>query len=387
MGAYFDLFPHGVGGHLDKRPRHLSLKKWAQILLRRRDPRFRNNRTFLFCVCALIFRREAISNARWKLTGRVSRGIASTLAGVTPQGLADVAAEMESGTGGFSALADRPGVRALIKTMESVHAGSSWTIFNTRSTRMIAIYFVMQMGQPLFWMTINPADVNSPIVMKMAGVALNVTSTLKAKFPEYPEKLRLVANDPVASADFFHATIHGVLSCLLRFGVSDGDGGFLGRIKGYVGMTEEQKRLTLHCHILLWVFGYNDFASFRALMDKTPHRYTQLAQYLDKVIFNQVATLDDINRVMHGFDKAPVSQVDTNPSLPPSDPHVRHAKERMGVPPPESCFPRRGHARCRLHDDDYARLMYLDLAELTPGANLHKCQSTCHKYNHPGSCR
>ncbi|CAN0542032.1 unnamed protein product [Ectocarpus sp. 8 AP-2014] len=60
VGAYFDLFPHGVGGHLDKRPRPLDLKKWAQILLRRRDPRFRKNRTFLYCVCSLIFRREAI---------------------------------------------------------------------------------------------------------------------------------------------------------------------------------------------------------------------------------------------------------------------------------------------------------------------------------------
>ncbi|CAM9735414.1 unnamed protein product, partial [Ectocarpus sp. 13 AM-2016] len=356
VGAYFDLFPHGVGGHLDKRTRSLDLKRWAQILLRRRDARFRKSRTFLYCVCALIFRREAISNARWKLRRRVPRDVASRIAGVTAQDLRAVAAEMESGSSGFSALADRPGIRDLIKNMESVHAGASWTIYNKRSTRMIAISFIMQMGQPLFWLTINPADVNSPIVMVLAGVELDVTSRLKADFPAYADKLRFVANDPVASADFFHATIDAVLTCLLRFGACDGDGGVLGRVKGYVGMTEEQKRLTLHCHLLVWVYGYNDFASFRELMDKTPTRYFELAEYLDKVIFNQIATLSDINH------------------------------ERMAVPPPSSCFPRDGQTRNNVHDDKYAHIMYLDLAGLTGGANLHKCQATCRKFNHGDSC-
>lgn len=48
VGAYYHLFPYALGGHLDKRPRKLSFKKWTQILLRRRDPRFRKDRTFLF---------------------------------------------------------------------------------------------------------------------------------------------------------------------------------------------------------------------------------------------------------------------------------------------------------------------------------------------------
>lgn len=38
-------------------------------------------------------------------------------------------------------------------------------------------------------------------------------------------------------------------------------------------VREEQKRLVLHFHVLVWVYGYNDSASFRALMDKTPQRY------------------------------------------------------------------------------------------------------------------
>lgn len=110
---------------MDKRKRPLELKRWAQIFLRRRDARFRKSRTFLYCVCALIFRREAISNARWKLRGRVPRDVASRIAGVTAHDLRAVADEMETDSSGFSALADRPGIRDLIKNMESVHAGAS----------------------------------------------------------------------------------------------------------------------------------------------------------------------------------------------------------------------------------------------------------------------
>ena len=47
IGAFYDLFPYGVGGHLDKRAPPLSVKKRARILLRRRDPRFRKHRTLL----------------------------------------------------------------------------------------------------------------------------------------------------------------------------------------------------------------------------------------------------------------------------------------------------------------------------------------------------
>ncbi|CAN0155693.1 unnamed protein product, partial [Ectocarpus fasciculatus] len=253
--AYFDLFPYGLGGHLDKRIRHLNFTTWARILLRRRDARFRKSRTFVFCVAALIFRREAISNAHWKLAGKVHSDTAEQLAGITPEDILAVAREIESGTSTRKALAGRPAARKLIETMHSVNTGAEWTIFNKRSTRMKAISMIIQLGQPLFWMTINPADANSPFVMLLAGVELDVCSRLKEDLPQYVERLQNIAADPVASAEFFHVMIDAVMTTLLRFGAKDGDGGVLGRIKAYVGMTEEQRRLTLHCHLLVWVYG------------------------------------------------------------------------------------------------------------------------------------
>ncbi|CAB1096245.1 unnamed protein product [Ectocarpus sp. CCAP 1310/34] len=282
------------------------------------------HKSFLFFVCVLIFRREAIKNARWKLTGRVSRRTAETLATITPEDLAAAGKEMEQGSSAWSALANRNAVRTLLTTMESVHAGSSWTIYN-KSERS------------------------------------------------------------VASALYYHSVTDAVLTWLLRVDARDGDGGVLGRVKGYLGMTEEQRRVMLHSHVVVWVYGFNEFSSFRDLMDKRPEKY-KLARFLERVIFNQVASFADVNLAMHGHDHTPRASSELEPENV-SDPLVRPAKERMAQPPSPACFPRQGVKRCPVHDDSYARLMYLDLAELVPGAQLHRCQPTCHKFNNRNKCR
>ncbi|CAM9864678.1 unnamed protein product, partial [Laminaria digitata] len=204
----------------------------------------------------------------------------------------------------------------------------------------------MQLGQPLFWMTINPADSNSPFVMQLAGVDLDVCGRLKTDLPKYVKRLQLIAADPVASADFFHIMIEAVLKTLLRFGARDGDGGVLGRIKAYVGMTEEQRRLTLHCHLLVWVFGFNDFSSLRDLMDKTPGSYQDLAEPLERL-----------------------------------------AKECITVPPPSACFPPPGVERDVATEDNYLLHFHSELADITRTANMHACTFTCHKHGHVDTCR
>ncbi|CAM9468947.1 unnamed protein product, partial [Sphacelaria rigidula] len=118
--AYFHLFPHTVGGPLDTRQLSLTFTRWARTLLRRRDSRFRKSRSFMYCLVAIIFRREAISNSYRKITGRVSRGAARPLAGITGDGPRAAALEMEGGSSAVTVLASLPAARKLIKTMQSV---------------------------------------------------------------------------------------------------------------------------------------------------------------------------------------------------------------------------------------------------------------------------
>ena len=160
--------------------------------------------------------------------------------------------------------------------------------------------------------------------------------------------------------------------------------------QAYVAMTEEQKRLMLHCHAIVWVYGYTDYESLRDLLDQTPDKYAKLAQFLERIIFNQVASLADIDLAMHGYssaDDSPSSQETPRSDRQPQESLIIDSRQRLARPPPAECFPRAGTNRCKVHDEAYARLMYLDLADLTPAVNLHTCQATCHKYNHHDSCR
>ena len=99
---------------------------------------------------------------------------------------------------------------------------------------------MMQLGEPAFCVTINPSDVNSPLVMNYGGHDINLSSTCHEQMPDYVTTLRTVADDPVASATYFHETTEAVFDRVLTVGASDGDGGALGEVQAYIGMTEEQ---------------------------------------------------------------------------------------------------------------------------------------------------
>lgn len=52
-------------------------------------------------------------------------------------------------------------------------------------------------------------------------------------------------------------------------------------VKGYVGMTEEQRRLMTHCNLLVW-YRNNDFSSLHTPMDKSPDKCNRRARFLER---------------------------------------------------------------------------------------------------------
>lgn len=78
-------------------------------------------------------------------------------------------------------------------------------------------------------------------------------NTKESFFPDvYPQsdRFQLIANNPVACARFFDFMVRMFIKHILGIG-TDHDGIF-GKANGYYGTVEEQGRLTLHLHLLLW---------------------------------------------------------------------------------------------------------------------------------------
>jgi hypothetical protein len=66
-------------------------------------------------------------------------------------------------------------------------------------------------------------------------------------------RYRLIAENPVAGARFFHFMVEMFIKHVL--GVNTAHDGLYGNTSGYYGTVEQQGRLTLHLHMLVWITG------------------------------------------------------------------------------------------------------------------------------------
>ena len=104
-------------------------------------------------------------------------------------------------------------------------------------------------GAPTWYITFAPADEKHPIALYYAGS----DDTFYPKLRSPDERRRLIASNPAGSARFFHKMVEMFLKHVLKIGKVEP--GLWGKTKGYYGTVEQQGRLTLHLHLLLWIEG------------------------------------------------------------------------------------------------------------------------------------
>ena len=101
-------------------------------------------------------------------------------------------------------------------------------------------------GLPSIFLTLNPADVLSPVALYFAGIKLDLDNIQTEQLMNICKRAKTIASHPVATATFFHLLITNILETMIV-------GGVLGPIKAYFGTVESQGRGSLHLHILIWL--------------------------------------------------------------------------------------------------------------------------------------
>ena len=104
-------------------------------------------------------------------------------------------------------------------------------------------------GAPYWYITLSPADTKHPICIYYA----DTKEEFKPEILPYDQRTRLVCQNPVAGARFFHFMVETFISDVL--GVDAEHCGLYGDTNGYYGTVEQQGRLTLHLHMLIWIKG------------------------------------------------------------------------------------------------------------------------------------
>jgi len=143
------------------------------------------------------------------------------------------------------------------------------------------------MGAPSWFITLSPADVKHPIALYFA----DTQETFKPQIRSGDERYRLIAQNPVAGARFFHFMVQIFIKYVLQAGTDKR--GIYGDTAAYYGTVEQQGRLTLHLHLLLWIKGALSPQEIRdRIMDPNSDFQKKMVEYLESVHVGEFLTGD-----------------------------------------------------------------------------------------------
>src|SRR6266567_1683542 len=173
----------------------------------------------------------------------------------------------------------------LIKDLDHVGGfvkGSATTKKNMRNEIWSLISFI---SAPSWFVTFSPADIKHPICLYFADTKEKFSPDLR----DENERYRLIAQNPVACARFFHFMCQMFIKHVL--GVGENHPGLYGNTNAYYGTVEQQGRLTLHMHMLLWLKGAFSPQEIKdKIMDPTSDFQQKIVEYLESVYIGEFMT-------------------------------------------------------------------------------------------------
>ena len=184
------------------------------------------------------------------------------------------------------------------------------------------------LGAPSWFLTLSPADINHPICIYFADQ--NITFKPEIYFKKADEAYRLVTSNPVAAARFFHMMVQSFIKHVLGFGTKHP--GYFGQTEGYYGTVEQQGRLTLHLHMLLWLKCALSPQEIRdRIMDPESDFQKSIVEYLESVHKGEFfdGKLEDVAERIEEYQKNPeyIPPTKTMPEAPPPRCPERNACE------------------------------------------------------------
>ena len=108
---------------------------------------------------------------------------------------------------------------------------------------------ISYIGAPSWYITLSPADIQHPICIYFA----ETKKEFKPDLLSYDQRVRLVCQNPVAGAHFFHFIVESFIVDVL--GISANHHGLYGETEAYYGTVKQHGCLTLHLHMLIWIKG------------------------------------------------------------------------------------------------------------------------------------
>ena len=295
--------------------------------------------------------------------------IADRLLNLNSDTLSDIAKRMANGERLKPQTLEEKACFQVIHDLDHVGRHVQGSITNKKYMRNEIWSLISFMGAPSWFITFSPADNRHPICLYFADTQEKFSPTIRA--PD--ECYRLIANNPVAGARFFHFMVEAFIEQVL--GVGQHHRGLYGKTSAYYGTVEQQGRLTLHFHLLLWIRGALTPQEIRdRIMDPDSEFQKQMVEYLEGVHQGEFIS-GNMESVRVGVEEAEKSESYENPTktLPECPPPACKQKTCKG------CF------NCTLLSVWWHKFKHT-VDDLLWRSNVHKCGDNCYA-NGRESCK
>ncbi|KAK0218997.1 hypothetical protein IW262DRAFT_1242014, partial [Armillaria fumosa] len=243
MGMFPTLFPFGIGGFEDtERSIDISFHSQCNYYLDAVCKDFRYHNAFIFVAMNMIQWRQTHLFTHFAMKSDRFDHVADDIASVKPETIHAVARHLEH-EGHIQDLSSEQWkvftLLGQVKAIAGKITGSKASkVFYWNEMRAYAGHF----GLFHLFFTANPTPTHSPIFQFMWG---DKTVDLDARYPriaEYAQQGLQLAQDPVASMDFFDFVVRCLFQYMFRWdfdaGMSTEAGGILGHLEAFYGSDE-----------------------------------------------------------------------------------------------------------------------------------------------------
>ncbi|CAF4507893.1 unnamed protein product, partial [Rotaria sp. Silwood2] len=299
-GLYPTLFCYGRGVPEDQlRPVQITLKEHIRYLLAYNDRRFEKHHSFIFVIFNLLQRRDACFHAQLIATKPYFQSSADEILSLSSK---DIETALDNNSKRIYNSESSNTLNKLLQHIKTVGGRVMGSAYSRTALRTRIHALIYNQGLPSIFLTLNPADIHSPVALYFAGVQLDLDNIQNEQLMDTYKRAEIIASHPVATAKFFHLLISNILNTMII-------GGVLGPIKAYFGTVESQGRGSLHLHLLIWLDHDMKPADMKQKIQNADVR-EKLKAYLEDIIkedldeFKDKQIFENLN-VPRSFDTPP----------------------------------------------------------------------------------
>jgi hypothetical protein len=246
------LFPFGYGGV--GQPEHSRLivrDNHIRWLLLYHDKRFQEDAGFVIVAFNHRLMKQSSVGSFMMVKRNNFMKVAESIRTLNPAVLASIADRLRNGVRVSPETQQEKQCFALLDKIEHIGGHLNASVASKKHQRNELWFLLLFEGSPNWFATLSFADNKHPLCIYLVDHNVTFTPVIKG----YAERQHLVTRNPVACARFFHYLVQSFLKHICGIENPENDRGLFGKVSAHYGTVEQQGRMTLHLHLLLWIEG------------------------------------------------------------------------------------------------------------------------------------